>query len=188
MATVEFFPVEPWRNLDNKWKTSNRALGRWIESKWNELSQARKIAREIRRHLESIFPLLDEISWDTCPWCPEPCCIVNKVWLDFEDLLFLHLLDLRIPPAQLITGDGDACRYLTHRGCKLPRLIRPWACTLHMCPTQMGCLGRKRPSVQSEYQSTIQSIKNRRFDMVGALNRTVKSSHRSISEPEVMLH
>ena len=173
MATVEFYPAEPWWNGDNKWKASNRSLGSWIECRWNELSQARKIAREIRRQLESIFPLLDEISEVTCPWCPDPCCIVNKVWIDFEDLLFLHLLDLPIPPAQLDTGDGQTCRYLSHRGCRLPRLIRPWACTLHMCPTQVRGLDRKRPSVRSKYHSTIQSIKNHRFDMVGAVNRTV---------------
>ena len=175
MPTVEFFPVQPWCNDDNRWRASNRSMGRWIEYKWKEISSARKIAREIHRQLESIFPLLDEISEVTCPWCPEPCCIVNKVWLDFEDLLFLHLLSLPIPPAQLNTGDGQKCRYLTPKGCRLPRLIRPWACTLHMCPTQMRCLGRKHPSVQSEYHSAIQSIKNQRFDMVGAINRTINS-------------
>lgn len=173
MATVEFFPVEPWCDGDNRWKASNRALGSWIECKWSELNTARKIAGVIRRQLESIFPLLDEISQFTCPWCPEPCCIVNKVWIDFQDLLFLNLLNLPIPSAQLNTGDGDACRYLTHRGCKLPRLLRPWACTLHMCPTQVRCLGRMSLPVQSGYHTAIQSIKKYRLDMADAVNPNI---------------
>jgi len=173
MTTVDFYPVAPWCNRDNKWKASNRALGEWIRCKRPALGPALAIAGEIRRQLESIFPLLDEICRVSCPWCPEPCCIVNKVWIDFQDLLFLHLLDLQIPPTQLNTADEDTCRYLTHRGCRLPRIIRPWACTLHTCPTQVQCLDKMSLAVQSEYHSAIRSIKKCRFDMTDAVNPNI---------------
>ncbi|MCP4689126.1 MAG: hypothetical protein GY859_13815, partial [Desulfobacterales bacterium] len=127
--------------------------------------------------MASLFPVLDALCGLTCPWCPTPCCIFNKVWIDFNDLLFMHLAGQPIPPLQLTREAGEACCYLTHRGCLLPRPSRPWACTLYVCGTQHRALRKSRRFRDEELKNAIQSIKSARLDMEAALVRAVSQKN-----------
>ncbi|CAB5137190.1 hypothetical protein D3OALGA1CA_3618 [Olavius algarvensis associated proteobacterium Delta 3] len=165
MADVDFYPIHPWAGTESPWTSSNKALGRFIEHHRSDLKAGHSAAQTIRSHLASLFNVMDELCRNCCPWCPDPCCIVNKVWFDFRDLLFLHLLKLPIPPAQLNCGHHQACRYLAHRGCRIPRIIRPWACTRYLCATQRRFLDRLDGAVTSELQRTTDTIHDLRFEM-----------------------
>lgn len=121
---------------DRKWSESNRLVSAWIAEERPRLAEASSLARSIRHRLKSIFPLVSEICRGTCPWCPEPCCIVTRVWFDFRDVLFFHLAGVPLPPGPLHAGTKEPCRYLTFRGCTLPRIQRPWGCTQYLCGTQ----------------------------------------------------
>ena len=59
-----------------------------------------------------------------------------RVWLDFPDLLFMHLSGQALPLGQLRAQRSEACAYLGPKGCRLPRLSRPWVCTWYLCPEQ----------------------------------------------------
>ena len=128
--------------VDRKWIRSNRALSAWISTHRCRLAEAVESAMSIRSALEAIFPILDAVCVGTCPWCPEPCCIVARSWFDFRDLLFFHLNDLALPPGPLSTDEARRCRYLGRRGCRLPRILRPWACTQYLCATQHRFLSK----------------------------------------------
>jgi hypothetical protein len=143
--TVTFFvfdtagkELDPRRRpgVDRKWILSNRALSAWISTHRCRMAEAVESAKSIRSALKAIFPILDAACVGTCQWCPEPCCIVARSWFDFRDLLFFHLNDLALPPGPLSTDEAGLCRYLGRRGCRLPRLLRPWACTQYLCATQ----------------------------------------------------
>jgi hypothetical protein len=43
-------------------------------------------------------------------------------------------------PAQPKANLSMPCRYLGPRGCRLPRIARPWICTWYLCPTQTAKL------------------------------------------------
>ncbi len=165
MTPLHFFPTSMQSEKDAQWQATNLAVKKLVYLNQDKLSKAMAIADAICRQLKSIFPLLDELVRVACPWCPEQCCIVNKVWIDFQDLLFWHLIDQPIPVGQLNCGDKAACRYLNHRGCILPRLIRPWTCTLYVCATQNKCLAKIGPLVEKQLNTTIQLIKDQRIDM-----------------------
>lgn len=122
------------------WVTSNQALGCFIRRHRHRLDEAGRTAGKLRRELTALFPLIDKVSRSTCPRCPNACCIVNTVWYDFIDLLFFHLISIPLPPAPLADRLEDPCRYLSPRGCRLPRLIRPWGCLQYTCPTQKNYL------------------------------------------------
>ena len=125
---------------DRKWAASNRAISAWVTARRHRFFEAISVAKSFQRRLKHLFPLLSEICRGTCPWCPEPCCIVTRVWYDFRDILFFHLTDVPLPPGPLTAEEKEACRYLTFRGCALPRIQRPWGCTQYLCPTQRGYL------------------------------------------------
>ena len=121
-----------------QWQESNCALARLLAIHRRTLERAIAVAVEIRRGIDELTPLMAALCGRTCRFCPEPCCIGHTVWIDFRDLLFLHLLKEPIPPCQAASGPGEACPFLTHHGCRLPPRIRPWMCIQYICPAQSG--------------------------------------------------
>ena len=179
MSSVVFFPFQDRRVGETRWHDSNRALGKLIARHRPKLDMAVGLAERIRYRLESIFPQMDRLVRMTCPWCPEPCCIVNKSWYDFQDLLFLHLIKQQIPPAPLTSDPEDTCRYLFSRGCVLPRIIRPWTCTGYICPTQTRRLSRRGRCDQRALKVSLDRVKTDRQDMEEAFVALISQFRRS---------
>ena len=126
------------------WQEANVSIDFHIKRYYLHLKPVIKYARDIQIRLESIFPRLDDICKMTCPRCPDACCLSASPWYDWRDLIFLHLSQISIPPTQTISDFKKTCCYLSHRGCTLPRIARPWICTWYLCPTQTGNLRQKR--------------------------------------------
>ena len=169
----QFYPAHPPWGPIIKWRESNYALDHLIRRHRLHLKSARSIAQDIRLTLESLFPTLDDLCIQSCPWCPEPCCITAKVWIDFRDLLFMHLDGQPIPAAQLFDASEDLCRYLGPKGCQLPRMLRPWACTWYLCPTQTAILRRHTDATQHAFQTQLQSIKQLRLAVEAEFIRVI---------------
>ena len=125
----------PWAAPD-EWQAVNWAIRFHLNRYTEEFKPVVPFAQKVKHHLESILPFVHELCIDSCPWCPEPCCLKASVWFDFKDLLFLHFNKQSIPPAQPKANLSLLCRYLGPGGCRLPRLARPWICTWYLCPTQ----------------------------------------------------
>lgn len=164
--------LPPWGSVV-KWDEANRSVEHLIGLHRPELEQTFFLARNIQGQLESIFPLIDDLCASTCPWCPDPCCMIAKVWIDFQDLLFLHLSGQVIPQAQLLQELGNTCRYWSHRGCTLTRIVRPWICTWYSCPPQMANFRKQHPVVQETFNHAVQAIKTARNQMEAEFIRVV---------------
>ena len=147
----------PWRFRD-KWDAANRSLDFILQRNRTTLDPVVILAQKLQSRMMSIFSLLDDLCRKTCPWCPDPCCLTARIWIDFKDLLFLHLAGNPVPPEQLLSNFNESCRYWSPRGCTLPRISRPWVCTWHLCPTQKVNLRRKETSVQEKFIETVQGI------------------------------
>jgi hypothetical protein len=159
---------------DRNWARSNTALRRWITARSEVFADAVLAAASVRRQLEKIFPILDDLASATCPWCPEPCCIANRVWFDFRDILFFHLSRIPIPPGPVKGVEKEPCRYLAAHGCILPRLQRPWACTQYLCGTQRRRLGKTSgQAALSALENDICTIAAARMDMEASVQKTV---------------
>jgi hypothetical protein len=129
----------PWAAPD-EWRAVNRAIRFHLDRYSEDFKPVVFFARKLKHHLKSIFPSVHGLCTDSCPWCPEPCCLKASVWFDFKDLLFLHFNQQPIPPAQPKANLSMPCRYLGPRGCRLQRIARPWICTWYLCPTQTAKL------------------------------------------------
>lgn len=162
----------PW-GMTLRWEEANQSLERLLRRHRSKLVLASIFARDIQAQLESIFSVLDNLCATTCPWCPDPCCLSAKVWIDFKDLLFLHLRGQRIPTAQLLPGSNNTCRYTSLKGCTLTRITRPWVCTWYLCPTQTAVLRHMPRSVKDGFYQTVQAIKSGRKKMETAFIRAV---------------
>jgi hypothetical protein len=168
-----YYAAEPPWGSKVTWQIINRDLDYLIRRHYNALKNAVLMARDIDARLDSICPLLDELCRVTCPWCPNPCCLSAEVWIDFKDLLFLHLGGHPIPDRQLRSNSKKVCRCLRPKGCVLPRMSRPWICTWYLCPTQKAILRRKSQYAQDKFSRQIQAVKDCRRKMEAEFIRIV---------------
>ena len=155
------------------WQEIHSSLGYHIQRYQDELKPVVTIARRVRSRLETIFELLDGLCAATCSRCPDPCCLTASPWYDFRDLIFLHLNRLAITLTQPIEVYRTACRFLSSRGCTLPRSIRPWICTWYLCPVQTANLKKRRLDQYETFNRTIQEIKRCRRQMENAFVRII---------------
>ncbi len=157
----------PWPT-DRLWAEARAALGRSLVRNAARLGPARRHAEAIAHGLDRLADLFDELTPATCAVCPDPCCGHAKVWLDFKDLLFLHLIREPLPPHQLRRNLHEPCRYLGREGCRLTRRSRPWICTWYICPLQRQVLERDIPGGGFQADELRTRIKSLRAAMESA--------------------
>jgi hypothetical protein len=165
--------VEPPWESKAAWQIVNRNLDYLIHRHHDALKHAVMLARVMEGSLKSIFILLDDLCSVTCPWCPTPCCLSAEVWIDFKDLVFLHLAGHPIPDRQLRSHLKKVCRCWRPKGCVLPRISRPWICTWYLCPTQKANLLRKSCDIRDKFSRQIQMVKDCRRKMEAEFIRVV---------------
>ena len=134
----------PWASAA-AWRECQRSLTRTIAASRMDLGDAGDMASRIIHRYNLAGDLFDELADTTCKVCRRPCCLDARVWLDFKDLLLIHLAGLPRPPGQLRGNWWGRCRYLTSHGCTLPRTVRPWVCIWYICPDQRRVLKRDIP-------------------------------------------
>ncbi len=172
MKNIDYHAGPPWGSKAT-WQILNRDLDYLICRHHDGLKGAVTMARNMRALLGSIFSILDELCSATCPWCPDPCCLSADVWMDFKDLLFLHLGGEPTPEKQLRSNSKMVCRYWKPKGCGLARMSRPWICTWYLCPAQKAILGRKSRRVRNKFSRQIQDVKDCRRKMEDEFVRVV---------------
>lgn len=159
-------------NTPESWEEANAALTHVLGRNGDALGRVRRLARELRVQLTSLFPLMESLCARTCPVCPDPCCRRACVWIDFRDLLFLHLAEVSVPHGQLLGARGERCRFGGPDGCRLARIQRPFICIWYLCPAQTGCL-RAEPKKMARATTVLQRIKGLRQEMEAAFIRAV---------------
>jgi hypothetical protein len=153
----------PWNTLAT-WQEANACMAYTIRQNQAVLAESRRQAHQIKRLLESTFPRMDRLCRKTCPDCTDICCHKAWVWVDFKDLLFLHLAGIPAPGHQLLSREENNCRYGGSNGCRLDRIRRPFVCTWYLCPAQTQCL-RKKPAEMQVIQMSLRQIKELRHEM-----------------------
>jgi hypothetical protein len=162
----------PW-DSQATWMQAHQSVDFHLHRYADELIKPLWMAQTVKDQFIILFPILDDLCFNSCTWCPETCCQRARVWFDFKDLLFLHFNRLAIPPAQPMTALNTNCRYYSHKGCLLPRIARPWICIWYLCPVQTAIL-RKRDSLQYDaVNRIIQEIKSLRKEMEDVFIRVV---------------
>jgi len=164
--------MPPWKSAA-AWQEANHSFEFLIKRHLTELDRAVRLAHKVETGLASMFSILDDLCNATCPWCPDPCCLTAKVWIDFKDLLFLHLGGHQIPPEQLLPDMKTVCRFWSLKGCVLPRMTRPWVCTWYLCPTQTANLRQKARHTQDKFSRLIRAVKIHRTEMEAEFIRVV---------------
>ena len=161
----------PW-HTPTLWQEANTSLATTVRQNRSVLAESRRQAYQIEHLLESTFPYMDRLCRKTCPDCTDNCCRKAWVWVDFKDLLFLHLAGIPVPGHQLLSREGNHCRYGSSNGCRLDRILRPFVCTWYLCPLQTQRL-RNDPAEMKIISDSLQRIKRLRQEMEMSFIRAV---------------
>lgn len=153
--------IPAWGSV-SLWSEANWSVDHLLKRYANEISRLSELAREIQASLEIIFSVQNDLCRETCRFCPDPCCLNATVWADLKDLLFIHLTKQKIPDSQLISKQDDYCVYHSAKGCRLPRLSRPFTCTLYLCPPQMAKFRLLDLVIKGEYDKRVTFVKQSR--------------------------
>ena len=162
----------PW-GIKPVWQEANRSIDDLIQRNAGKLISVVTLASLVRVRLESIFIILDDLCIETCPRCPDPCCLHASPWFDFRDLIFLHLNSLAPPVSQPIEVLNATCRYFSPRGCTLERISRPWICTWYLCPVQTANLNNRRSHQRKDLTLVLNEIKRFRKEMEETFIRVI---------------
>jgi len=118
------------------WREANQAVSESIRRNKRTMIAAMDLGQRIRARIEVLDNPMNDLCARTCQDCQDSCCSRAKVWFDFKDLIYLHLGASAIPTDQSIASMDQTCRYLTGKGCVLPRVQRPFICTWYICAAQ----------------------------------------------------
>jgi hypothetical protein len=105
----------------------------------------RLVAFEMKRAFEAVSPFIEGHTAAVCPSCEKVCCIDRHGSYEPEDHVFLMALGEEPPGRAPKKNDTEPCRYLTPRGCLLPRWKRPYRCTWYFCPGLLEAMPRGNP-------------------------------------------
>lgn len=153
----------PWHHTV-LWREANETLTYLLKRNADALVECRSRALLLEENLVSIFSLMNLLCRQTCPKCTDICCQRAWVWVDFKDLLFLHLTNVAVPEQQLLSSQGDQCRYFGIGGCRLDRIQRPFICTWYLCPSQTDLL-YTQPEEKHRLTNTLRCVKDLRRQM-----------------------
>lgn len=151
----------PWASRQS-WREAHQAVAYHLRRYAQDLKPLNIRAQALESCLKAVFPIMDELCAASCPWCPDPCCLEASVWFDFKDLLFMHFNQLTIPPCQPKANLKNPCCYFGSKGCRLPRINRPWICTWYLCPTQTAILRKDYPTERQSLMQAFSQIKSER--------------------------
>jgi hypothetical protein len=172
MSAEYYQTLPPWGSA-RAWREINQTLAHLMGLYRSNLDRPLERVQAIRARLEPIFVLMDDICDRTCPGCHETCCSVARVWLNFQDLLFIHLLGQTPPPLQTLPDLKAACAYLGPIGCTLPRIMRPWFCTRYICIPQQAFLRKKGRAFMIDFEGMVHHIEAARNKMESEFIRVI---------------
>jgi hypothetical protein len=152
--------------MEDLWTEAQAAIRHSLVQSKARLAAARRQAAAIAHHRGCLAALFDEVAAVSCAACAAPCCLQAKVWLDFKDLLFIHLnRQTHLPPHQLRGDLNGPCRYLGPHGCHLPHPSRPWICDWYICPDLQRAIARDIPGGLVQVDGLRERVKARRDAM-----------------------
>lgn len=120
----------------------------------------------LKAAFEAVSPLIERYTSALCPSCENVCCIDRHGTYEEEDLMFMRAFGEEPPGVRPRDADTEPCRFLTLRGCLLPRWKRPFRCTWYFCPALLEFMPVGNPRQYRELVSALQILLSLRQGVV----------------------
>lgn len=112
-------------------------IARHIEDLFNinshKLQKVRELAQKIKKGIENLNPFIQQGTEAVCPSCTNVCCVNKHSYYNYEDLVYIYALGLKIPDYDFEKKDSFPCQFLSEKGCVMDRSVRPSGCNWYFC-------------------------------------------------------
>ena len=116
-----------------------------------------ELAREIREMIGVIGPFIQQHTSLVCSECPQVCCINRHAYYECDDLIYIYALGLE-PHAYQNRGDHEPCQFLSAKGCKLDRNVRPSGCNWYFCDALYDNMEKTPGKAYAEFDDSLQKL------------------------------
>lgn len=123
------------------------------------------LSGQLREAFSCLDPVMEGYCRITCPDCSDPCCTARNIFFNRADMLSLLALGISPPQGQTRTLPLEACRYLSPKGCRLHRAVRPYVCVWYLCEAQMELFRSESTSTQRLFVKHLQRLRLARLEL-----------------------
>ena len=109
-----------------------------------KLQKVKDLAQKIKEGLQKISPFIQQSVEAVCPGCSNVCCVSKHGYYNYEDLVYIYALGLKIPDYDFVKKDSTPCQFLSEKGCIMERSVRPSGCNWYFCDSLLDHM-EKRP-------------------------------------------
>lgn len=113
-------------------------------------------AQGLKHLLIETSPLIERYTAEVCPACADVCCKQKHGVFRERDIVYLNALGHDIPLHDESVSPEGPCQFLSPRGCKLPRWLRPFKCTWYFCYPILHAMNEVP---QREYRHIIETLR-----------------------------
>lgn len=138
----------------------------------HKLLKVKDLAQKIREGLLKINPFIQQGTEAVCPGCTNVCCVNKHGYYNYEDLVYIYALGLKIPDYDFEKKDSTPCRFLSERGCVIDRSVRPSGCNWYFCEPLLDYM-EQRPEY-SKFDSDLKDIAELWLELMDEFTRVIK--------------
>jgi len=99
----------------------------------HKLRKVKDLAQKIKEGLQKISPFIQRSVEAVCPSCSNVCCVSKHGYCNYEDLVYIYALGLKIHDYDFGKKDSTPCQFLSEKGCVMERSVRPSGCNWYFC-------------------------------------------------------
>ncbi len=99
----------------------------------SDYPEIKNYAEKYKIYMLRLDPVIEYFTSKVCPYCGTVCCRQKFALPNKEDMITFWALDIDIPNYDFKKDINSSCQFLSHTGCNLPRLYRPFRCTWYFC-------------------------------------------------------
>jgi hypothetical protein len=138
----------------------------------NKLQTVRELAQRVKEGLEKISPFIQHSTEAVCPSCSNICCFSKHGYYNYEDLVYIYALGLKIPVYDFEKKDSSPCQFLSERGCTMERSVRPSGCNWYFCEPLFDHM-EKKPDY-GNFDNDLKEVVEVWLEMMSEFERVIK--------------
>lgn len=128
-------------------------------------------------------PFIQRSTGAVCPQCRQVCCINRHSRYTPFDSLYLRALGEKKPARKAGIADSEPCQFLSLRGCRLERFLRPYRCTWYFCTPLLEYVGHTPARQYRGFISLLEQISLKRELLVKEFISVAKKGSLTVDIP-----
>jgi hypothetical protein len=144
-------------SMDETLPGKAESIEEFFQSHREDLGRVMDIAQEVREWIRAVDPFMQQHTSVICPHCRKVCCINRHAYYNHDDLIYIYALGLK-PYEHECREDTEPCQFLSGKGCKLDRTVRPSGCNWYFCDSLFLSMEKTSGKAYVEFDDSLQKL------------------------------